>query len=222
MGENAETQSSSAEVGAAIRTIRQARRLTLEDVALAMGTDTGNLSRLERGLQAYTTTTLDAAARALGVEVRDFFVRQDSPGYKVDPHTYRVPVVGTAQLGDDGFWHEYEYPTGHGEGYVVYPTKDPNCYAVRVKGDSMRPRIKPGEFVVIEPNTTINQGDEVLVRVRDGRKMIKILHSRRDGMVELYSVNEAHRPITLDDQQIESMHFVAGILKASLYHRDVT
>jgi hypothetical protein len=39
-----------------------------------------------------------------------------------------------------------------------YPSRDPNAYALRVKGDSMRPRIKPGEFVLVEPNTPPQPG----------------------------------------------------------------
>lgn len=129
-----------------------------------------------------------------------------------------VPVVGTAQLGDDGFWQELEYPVGHGEGFVRYPTKDANTYALRVKGDSMRPRIKPGEFVVIEPNTPVVVGEEVMVQTKDGRSMIKELGARRNGMVELRSINEDHRPITLDETNIAKMHHVGGILKSSLYY----
>lgn len=129
-----------------------------------------------------------------------------------------VPVVGTAQLGDGGYWEAIDYPVGHGEGYVRYPTKDPNAYALRVKGDSMRPRIKPGEFVLIEPNRPVSPGDEVMVQTLDGRCMVKVLDFRRDGMVQLSSVNEDHRPITLDESSVVKMHHVGGIIKASLYY----
>lgn len=128
-----------------------------------------------------------------------------------------VPVVGTAQLGDDGYWHELDYPVGHGEGFITYPTRDKNAYALRVKGDSMRPRIKPGEFVVILPNHSIPPGEEVMVKTKDGRCMIKRLGARRGGLVELLSVNEDHRPITLDEGQIEKLHYVAAIVKDDLY-----
>lgn len=133
------------------------------------------------------------------------------------PEDHGVPVVGTAQLGDDGYWLELEYPMGHGEGFIRYPMKDPNTYALRVKGDSMRPRIKPGEFVVIEPNHAISPGEEVMVKTTDGRSMVKLLGWRRDGMVELQSVNEDHRPITLDEKQISAMHYVGAIVKPSWY-----
>lgn len=61
-------------------------------------------------------------------------------------------MVGTAQLGDDGYFCELQYPVGHGDGRINWPTRDPNAYALRCKGESMKPRIRHGEFVVIEPN----------------------------------------------------------------------
>ncbi len=133
----------------------------------------------------------------------------------------RVPVVGTAQLGDDGYWLELEYPTGSGDGFVDYPSRDPNAYALRCKGDSMRPRIKPGEFVVAEPNQRYNPGDEVVVKDRRGRVMVKVFNFTRDGMIELGSINEDHRPITLDAQEIEYVHRVVAILQPLKYYRDI-
>lgn len=137
---------------------------------------------------------------------------------EAEAYTVGVPVVGTAQLGDDGYWLELDYPAGHGEGFVRYPMKDPNTYALRVKGDSMWPRIKPGEFVVIEPNEPIVMGEEVMVQTTDGRSMIKLLVSRRGGLVELHSINGTHKPITIEETKIAKIHFVGGILKSSLYY----
>jgi phage repressor protein C with HTH and peptisase S24 domain len=185
-----------------------------------MNTDAGTLSRIENGKQNYTPDVLNAAAEALQVRASVFFAEEPVATYNATP-AHRVPVVGTAQLGDDGYYEELGYPAGHGDGHVLYPTKNPSTYALRVKGDSMRPRIKPGEFVVIEPGGSISAGDEVLVKTKDGRSMIKILHSRRNGLVELMSVNEEHSPITIDESDIEIIHPVAAILKASLYYRGV-
>jgi phage repressor protein C with HTH and peptisase S24 domain len=84
----------------------------------------------------------------------------------------------------------------------------------------MRPRIKPGEFVVIEPNHVIVPGDEVMVKTRDGRSMVKVLGFRRGGTLELLSINEDHRPITLDENEVDRVHYVAGIIKASLYYKE--
>jgi transcriptional regulator with XRE-family HTH domain len=61
-------------VGAAIRGIRQAKQLTLDEVAKASGMDTGNLSRLERGLQGFSMEVLGALCKTFGVSVSQLLV----------------------------------------------------------------------------------------------------------------------------------------------------
>ena len=43
-----------------------------------------------------------------------------------------IPVVGMAQLGDNGFWADIEYPVGHGDGYVDVPTYPASHGCVRI------------------------------------------------------------------------------------------
>lgn len=131
------------------------------------------------------------------------------------PSGNRIPVVGTAQLGDNGHFVELEYPAGHGDGWVDIASRDPNAYALRCRGDSMRPRIRSGEFVVVEPGTEPAPGDEVLIKATDGRVMIKTYLYRREGRVHLVSVNEAHPSIALDEREVAAMHYVGAIVKAS-------
>lgn len=128
-----------------------------------------------------------------------------------------VPVVGSAQLGDNGHWSELEYPVGNGDGYISYPTRDRNAYALRCVGDSMRPRIREGEFVIIEPNSEAVPGDEVLLKTLDGRVMIKTLLYQRDGKIHVMSVNEAHPPQSFDLASIDKVHPVAAIVKKALW-----
>ena len=128
-----------------------------------------------------------------------------------------IPVVGTAQLGDDGYFYDLSYPVGHGDGYLNWPTKDGNAYAVRCKGESMKPRIRHGEFAVLEPNHPYVAGDEVLVKDVDGRVMIKQLAYIRDGMVHLDSVNESFQRISIEEEKVFASHYVAGIAKAALW-----
>jgi len=125
----------------------------------------------------------------------------------------RIPVVGTAQLGDNGHWYELDYPVGYGDGAISYPTKDKNAYAIRCVGDSMRPRIKNGEFVIVEPNAEPQPGDEVLVKAKDGRVMVKTLLYKREGRIYLQSINESHPSISIQEQDIEKMHYIAAFAK---------
>lgn len=127
-----------------------------------------------------------------------------------------VPVVGNAQLGDGGYWTGMEYPVGTGDGFINWPTTDKDAYALKCKGDSMMPRIKNGEYVVIEPNHRFLPGDEVLVVTIDHKVMVKTYLYSRGGVVTFMSINEEHPPIKLDENEIEKIHYVAGIAKESL------
>lgn len=136
------------------------------------------------------------------------------------PPIKKIPVVAMAQLGDNGHFCEMEYPVGHGDGYLHFFSSDPNAYGIRCVGDSMEPRIKDGEFVVIEPGHVVESGDEVLVKSNDGRVMVKTLAYKRGGAAHLLSVNMTHATVKIPLEQIQHMHFVAAIVKASAWRPD--
>jgi len=131
-----------------------------------------------------------------------------------------LAVVGMAQLGDDGYWADIEFAVGHGDGYIDWPTTDPHAYALECSGESMRPRIKPGEYVIVEPSHPIQPGDEVLLKSKDGRVMVKEFAYKAQGRVHLLSINQAFGKISFDDSEIEKMHYVAGIAKRSMWRPD--
>ncbi|MFM0203959.1 S24 family peptidase [Paraburkholderia fungorum] len=128
----------------------------------------------------------------------------------------RIPVVGMAQLGNDGFWAEIESPVGYGDGYLEFPSKE-RAYGLRCTGDSMMPRIRNGEFVVVQPDHAVEPGDEVLVKATDGRVMIKVYLYSRDGRKYFNSVNRDHPEIAIEEEKIELLHYVAAIVKASMF-----
>lgn len=126
-----------------------------------------------------------------------------------------IPVVGQAQLGDNGYWIDMGYPEGFGDGYIEFPSNDRQAYALRCIGDSMRPRIRNGEFVIIEPSIEVNYGDDVLIKSIDGRVMVKTLLYKRDGRIYLQSINENHPNISFPTEEIESMYYVAAIVPSN-------
>ena len=145
-------------------------------------------------------------------------IAESQPLYKISITTQPIPVRGTAQLGDNGHWCEMDYPQKDGDGFINYPTKYQSTYAVRCKGDSMSPRIKDGEFAIIEPDIEPQPGDEVLISSLDGRVMIKKLLYIRDNKVHLISINDSHPPQTIDISIVQTMHYVAGIARTNLWY----
>lgn len=131
----------------------------------------------------------------------------------------RVPVVGEVKGGDDGYLDEMQYPIGHGEGFVEYPTSDTSAYALRVRGDSMHPRYRAGEFIVVEPSIEAQPGDDVVVSLVDGRKLLKELNWIRDGEVQLLSVNNHFGPLTIPLSDVNFIQLVAGRVRRSAFHK---
>jgi phage repressor protein C with HTH and peptisase S24 domain len=125
-----------------------------------------------------------------------------------------IPVVGHAQLGDNGHFYDLDHPTGFGDGVIDWPSRDENAYALKCRGDSMKPRIKHGEFVIVEPNHRVLPGDEVLVKAKDGRVMVKQLAYIRDSLIYLDSVNEAHPRISIAREDVQSISYIAGFAKS--------
>lgn len=124
-----------------------------------------------------------------------------------------IPVIGDAVLGMDGLIDMMEFHAG----WLQIYSSDNRAYGVRVRGDSMWPRIQSGEFVVIEPNTKVHPGDEVFIRTADGHNMIKILNFTRDGDYQFTSINNDHKPITMPPSNVVKIHFVSGIIKATRF-----
>lgn len=124
-----------------------------------------------------------------------------------------IPVVGVAQLNDNEKWTEIEHPTDFKGGIIDFPTRDKNAYALRCSGDSMEPRIRDGEFIVIEPNTEPQPGDDVLLKATDGRVMVKTFLYKREDKIHLISVNKAHLPQSIHVSEVDKMHYVLAAVR---------
>lgn len=204
-------------IGTRIREIRKSKGMTILELATAIGSDVGNISRLETNKQGYSENTLVKIASALGVTVADLFtedpVKPDEIEYVGAMPSGTVKVIGEAVLGVDGAVDMMEEHNG----WLKIYSDDKDAYGLKVKGDSMWPRIQSGEYVVVEPNTSVRSGDEVFVRTVDGHNMIKVFNKTRDGDYQFTSINNAHKPITLDPSQVDKMHYVAAIVKPTKY-----
>ena len=141
-------------------------------------------------------------------------VEEVTPGPDLRPFR-DVKVVGTVEGGLDGYLESLP----NGDGAVEYPARHRDAYALRVRGESMRPRIKSGEFIVVEPHVTPAPGDDVVVVCTDGRKMVKELLYIRDDEITLGSINNGYKPVSLFKKDIVSMHYVAAIVPRGAFYK---
>lgn len=226
-------------LGIRIKKLRKANGMSQQELAFACGWESqSRIGNYERGTRQPNLQDLKKLSDALKVPLAELVAgatsqvslytrdRPSLPEAEKDQDVAskagrakegRVPVVGNAQLGNEGYFEALDFPPGHGDGYLNIHSDDPDAYGLKVTGDSMLPRIKNGEFVLIEPNKSYYSGDEVMVRTASGRTMIKEFIYLRDGMYRLDSVNAEHAPIHIAESDVLEIHLVGGILKSSRF-----
>lgn len=118
----------------------------------------------------------------------------------------RVPITGSVRGGDDGYLVQDTVP----DGWVEYWTGDPQAYALRIKGDSMHPRYRAGEFVVVTPSIEAQPGRDVVVKLHNGKCLLKELNWIRGDEIQLLSINNGYAPMTIPKEEVECICRVAG------------
>lgn len=216
-----------------IKARRKEVGLSQEDLAKRIGLTKGSISQWEQGGTQPKGENLYKLASALGVTA-EWLIHGDKgaasnvarlpsahhSNVKGQPFPVgkgRVPVKGNAQLGPQGYFEALDYPAGCGDGYIRVESDDADAYGLRVVGNSMMPRIKHNEYVVIEPNHAYVTGDEVFVCTHDGQCMIKIFIWLRDGQYRFDSINNDFEPLYILESEVEKIHYVGAIAKPSRY-----
>lgn len=215
-------------IGEIFKRRRKELGMTQQELALSVGWDAGNISRVERGEQQITEDRIFAIARALNLQlalnpaahrVAENGALYDTATSTSGPAKREVPIVGNTTGGTGGYWEELGYPTGFGDGFLDIPSSDPNAYGLRVRGNSMSPRMYEGEVILVEPGRQCSPGDDVVVRTAEGQVMVKVFISRRNGQITLGSISNDERLVFTADQ-IQHMHFVAGVFRpGTVVHR---
>jgi len=115
----------------------------------------------------------------------------------------QIPVVGVVTAGLPILAVENQ------EGSISWDG-DPNCFALRVRGDSMiNAAILPGDLVVVRPQQTADDGQIVVARIGDEATVKRL--RRRNGEIWLMPENENYAPI--DGSEAELIGLVRGVIR---------
>lgn len=208
-------------IGDRVRVARERQGLSQVALAARAKVNKETINRLEGGGNV-GIETLQSVADALSFDLA-FFLRVEevvaedaveleddvTEGYKRND----IPVVaeGDASPTPNLFWNE-EGLRSDVEDRISrpYDVRDPRAYGVRVRGDSMIPRYRAGDTVVVSPNLSVEDGDEVYVALLSGERLIKRAKRARGGWIlESYNSNYEARFVT--NAEIGTMHPVLWI-----------
>lgn len=92
-------------------------------------------------------------------------------------------------------------------------TRPDGAYVLRLDDDSMRPGIKRGQHVAVEPGGQCVVGEYVALYLRDGRCLVRELVTDGAAEVVVEAVNGRER-LTIERADIEAIQSVAAIVSA--------
>ncbi|GLO24226.1 helix-turn-helix domain-containing protein [Pseudomonas putida] len=204
------------DIGQRIREARKARGLTLEALANQVDTDTGNLSRLERGKQGASQELLTKIFSVLQLGVADVeHIRPKGtyPGLTYDldnliyvsPEENRArkgyPLISWVTAGELARSPDHHHPAD-AEWISSTENAGMNGFWLRVRGDSMtctgNPSFPEGSLILVRPEADIISGKYYVVEMLDSGEMTFKQYVEDAGIKYLRPLNAGYRTIEID------------------------
>jgi len=203
-------------LGEKIRIARIKKGLTQKELAALIDAKHTAVSNWENNINKPDADTIELLCTTLDVEPNYFFnlqtsVHDDGVSSSIlTPSTMvHVPIVGRVAAGDGCYAHEDI------EGYEVLPAEllsgGHKYVLLRVKGDSMYPKILEGDLVLLQCQTSVDSGSIAVVTVDDEDGVIKKVKYDKDH-IELISENPYYPPRVFEGADVQRIR-VMGLVK---------
>lgn len=187
-------------VGQRIKQRRKELGLSQDELAKKIGYKTkGSISYFENGLRSPDFEVVQKIAEALNTDLKYFWVEQE-PQPNITHFTndlISMPLFSSISAGYGAFIdncfidnEEIEYIP-----MISFPNWQ-HCFAVRVKGDSMCPKICDGDIVVINTQFSI-ENNQIGAFMIDDEAFLKRKKISNDNTLLLVSNNDNYAPIVV-------------------------
>jgi phage repressor protein C with HTH and peptisase S24 domain len=191
--------------GSRLRNLRKSKKMTQAELAEKAGTSPGHISALEK--DTYPNPTVKSVipiAKALNVTVEELF------GFKPRSRVNPIPLIGKAIASPQGaYYTDQDFPPGGANEYIE--VKDDQAFALEVESDSMSPRIKPGDRIVVTPNKKITSNGLGVVKLKSGKVFLKRVEITETG-ASLKSDNPDYPTLMVLKKEIEWIYRVEAII----------
>ena len=212
-------------IGTRIREARENKSLDQIYLARKTGVVSRTLQRWEKGDQIPGGDYLMLLAKYTGVRP-EWLLTGDGEMYSNPPtlpnvyplnreslvqgvNLVNIPVLASVPAGKTAAM----FHPDHADRYITVDNiRDPNAFALVVKGTSMSPKIEDGDIVVVSPRHEVRSGDICVVRVNDEDVLKKIKIDEQ--YIHLIPLNPVFEPVTVRKRDITFIGKVVKVIKS--------
>lgn len=210
-------------IGDRLREARENKELDQATLSSKAGVVTRTLQRWEKGEQVPDGISIMKLAKATGVSASwlltgegEMYETQVRPGnvYTL-PTTMRrparlidLPLISSVPAGKVATTFHPDYVDDY---VTVDDVKDPQAFALKVRGNSMSPRIEDGDIVIVSPQAESRNGDICVIRVagEDTLKKVKF----EGNYIHLIPLNPEFEPVTVRKKEVDFVWKVVKLIK---------
>lgn len=183
--------------GELIKSLRKEKGMTQEELGHLLGVNRAAVNKMENGTTVnFKRDTLIKLSKVFNISVTDL-LQSDKP----KPTHKRIPVLGKVAAGEP--LEQYEDITGY-EDIPFSWAESASYYALRIRGDSMEPRMYDGDVVIVRQQEDAENGDIVIASVNGEDATCKKFR-KTDAGVMLISLNSKYDPFVFSPEQVESL-----------------
>ncbi len=210
-------------IGDRIREARENKGADQATLAAKVSVATRTLQRWEKGDQTPDGLAITALARVTGVQP-NWLLTGDGEMYPVPSRPDNViPLPGNARRRNKlvdlplisavpaGKVATIFHPDYTDDFVTVDDIRDPSAFALKVKGQSMSPRIEDGDVVIVSPQQEARSGDICVVRVNGEDTLKKV---KFEGIyIHLIPLNPDFEPVTVKRKDVNFVWKVMKLIK---------
>jgi repressor LexA len=213
-------------IGERIRAARENKESDQSSLAMKIGVVTRTLQRWEKGEQFPPADAVLLLARHTGVRNEWLLSGEGEMYHKPQPsrknviplhpdalikpmNLVSIPLFSSVPAGKAA----QRFQAEHVERYVTVDNiRDPEAFALVVKGNSMSPKIENGDIVVVSPRNDARSGDICVIRVNDEDVLKKI--KIEDQYIHLIPLNPSFEPVTVRKRDVSFVGKVVKVIKS--------
>lgn len=202
-----------ADLQSRLRELRKENKYTQEDIAKKLNMSTSGYGYYEQGKTYPPIEMLNRIASVYSVSV-DYLLGNDDVRLKNEikiENVVKLPVLGSVRAGTGGW--AIEEVIGHEYAFNLNSDTS-DYYYLKVKGDSMEPRISEGDLALVKKQSDVESGELAIVLINGDEGVIKKV-IKRDDCLELHSFNAYYPVRVFSGQALQDIKIIGKVINTT-------